>query len=118
MNDVNARQKGSCRGNRRLLTTLMMGTALWLGAFPAVLPPMQAAAQTARAHRFDIPAQPLNRSLRALAEQTGVQIAYETAVASGATAPAVQGTMSTEQALAKTQGFTARRVPGVLIVIS
>ncbi|QRI62480.1 TonB-dependent receptor [Shinella sp. PSBB067] len=101
MNDVNARQKGFRRGDRRLLTTLMTGTALWLGALPMVLPPMQAAAQTARAHRFDIPAQPLNRSLRALAEQTGVQIAYETAVASGATAPAVQGTMSTEQALAR-----------------
>ena len=96
-----ARQRGSRRAHRRLFTVMMMGTTLSLGAIPVVLPPVEAAAQTARAHRFDIPAQPLSRSLRTLAEQTGVQIAYETSIASGAMAPAVRGTMSAEQALAR-----------------
>lgn len=91
----------SWRSHRRLLTTLTMSTALCLGAFPTALPVPQAAAQTARAHSFNIPRQPLNRALRALANQTGVQIAYQTSIAAGATAPAVTGTMSTEQALAQ-----------------
>src|SRR5690606_5292112 len=45
--------------------------------------------------------QPLGRALRTLAGQSGVQIAYRTAIASGATAPAVRGTMTTEQALSR-----------------
>src|SRR5690606_28107095 len=61
----------------------------------------QAAAQAARTHNFSIASQPLNAALRALADQTGVQIAYATSVAAGAIAPAVSGTMSTEDALAR-----------------
>ncbi|MFC7397824.1 TonB-dependent siderophore receptor [Chelatococcus sp. GCM10030263] len=99
MNDDSAGQTISRRAHRPLLTTLMMNTALCLGALATVLPIPQAAAQTARTHSFNIPSQPLNRALRSLADQTGVQIAYQTSVAAGATAPAVAGMMSTEQAL-------------------
>ncbi len=100
MNKDSAAHDISRRAHRRLLTALMMSTALYLGVFPAVLPVPQAAAQTARAHSFNIPRQPLNRALRSLADQTGIQIAYQTSIAAGTTAPAVTGTMSTEQALA------------------
>jgi iron complex outermembrane receptor protein len=88
-------------GHRRLLTTLMMTTALCMGAAPTALPVRQAAAQAQRTHTFNIPSQPLNRALRLLADQSGVQLAYRTAVASGATAPGVNGTMTTEQALSR-----------------
>lgn len=79
----------------------MMSTSLCLAALPTVLSVPQAAAQTGRSHSFNIPSQPLNRALRSLANQTGVQIAYQTSIAAGATAPAVNGNMSTEQALAQ-----------------
>lgn len=89
------------RVNGRLLSALMMGSALSLGSLAAMLPVSQAVAQMARTHSFDIPGQPLARALRALADQSGLQIAYSTAVASGIQAPAVAGTMTTEQALSR-----------------
>lgn len=97
----NAAQNGINRGYRRLLVTLMMSTALWAGPFSPLLPLVPASAQSARTHSFNIPSQPLNRALRALADQSGVQIAYQTSIASGAVAPAVSGTMTTEQALSR-----------------
>lgn len=96
-----AGQRAFRRSHRRLLTTLMMSTALCMGALPTVMPVSQAAAQTAGMHTFDIPSQPLDRALRSLSNQTGVQIAYQTSIAAGATAPRVSGTMTTEQALAR-----------------
>lgn len=101
MTDHRTSQNGSRHAHRRLLTTLMMSTALCLGALPAVLLIPQAVAQAARTHSFNIPSQPLNAALRSLANETGVQIAYETSVAAGTIAPAVSGTMSTEDALAE-----------------
>lgn len=100
MNDIAEKAPGRC-ASRRLLTTLMMSTALYAGAPVLPLPIQQAAAQTARTHGFNIPSQPLNRALRALADQSGVQIAYQTSIASNALAPAVSGTMTTEQALTR-----------------
>src|SRR5690606_5480766 len=44
-----------------------------------------------------------------LANQAGVQIAYQSSIAAGTTAPAVTGTMSTEQALAQLLSGTALR---------
>ncbi len=108
MND-SAAPNISRRAHRRPLTTLMMSTALCLGAFPAVLPLPQAAAQAARTHSFNIPSQPLSSALRSLANQAGVQIAYQSSIAAGTTAPAVTGTMSTEQALAQLLSGTALR---------
>ncbi|MGV6873088.1 TonB-dependent siderophore receptor [Pseudochelatococcus sp. B33] len=101
MTDTRAGRAVSRCAHRRLLTTLMMSTALCLGTFPALLPVGHAAAQTARVHSFNIPGQPLNSALRALADQAGVQIAYRTAIASGTTAPTVQGTMTTEEAISR-----------------
>jgi outer membrane protein OmpA-like peptidoglycan-associated protein/outer membrane protein W len=48
---------------------------------------------------FDIPAQPLGSALTALAVQANSQIFFEQAPVAGFTAPAVSGSMSTEQAL-------------------
>jgi outer membrane receptor for ferrienterochelin and colicins len=100
MTDDSAGRDITRQAHRRLLATLMVTTALCLGALPGVLPAQQASAQAARTHDFSIPSQPLSASLRALAGQTGVQIAYETSVAAGTIAPAVSGSMSTEDALA------------------
>lgn len=86
--------------HRGMLATMLMSTALGMGMLPA-LPMPQAEAQASQTHSFTIPSQPLGRALRSLADQSGLQIAYETAVAVGNTAPAVNGTMSTEQALTR-----------------
>jgi iron complex outermembrane receptor protein len=100
MNDgAGKRDFQAARG--RFLRSLLVGTALCVVALPPVMTTTPAAAQTAGTHNFDIPGQPLGRALRTLAGQSGVQIAYRTAIASGATAPAVRGTMTTEQALAR-----------------
>lgn len=84
---------------RRLLAGILSGTALPLAALSPVMP-TPALAQAAQ-HDFDIPAQPLNRALRTLAEQSGLQLAYRSAVAAGTQAPALRGRMSTAQALAR-----------------
>lgn len=89
------------RGHRQWSAALMMRTAFCLTALLAALPMIQAVAQTVGTRTFNIPGQPLNRALRDLADQSGVQLAYRTSVASGATSPAVSGTMSTEQALSR-----------------
>jgi iron complex outermembrane receptor protein len=81
--------------------TLMMGTALCALPVSPLLPLSPAAAQTARTHKFNIPSQPLNRALRALADQSGVQIAYQTSVASGAIAPMVVDTITTQEAIGR-----------------
>ncbi len=48
---------------------------------------------------LDIPAQRLDRSLNALAQQTGTRILFSTDAAEGRQAAAVQGRMSVAQAL-------------------
>lgn len=83
------------------LRSLAVSTALGCAILPVALSGRPAQAQSARAHDFNIASQPLNRALRALADQSGVQLAYRTAIASGAVTPAVRGTMTTEQALAR-----------------
>lgn len=91
-----------CRAARgRVLAGFLTGTALCVGALPVALTPTALWAQSSATHDFDIPAQRLNRALRALAAQSGVQIAYRTSVAAGAMAPAVRGRMNTGQALAR-----------------
>lgn len=88
-------------GHRRWSAALMMRTAIGLTALLAALPISPAVAQATDTRPFNIPSQPLNRALRDLADQSGVQLAYRTSVASGATSPAVSGTMSTKQALSR-----------------
>ena len=85
---------------RGLLASLMTSTALCLAVVPASMP-KTAYAQTAQTHRFNIPSQPLNRALRLLADQSGIQLAYQTSVASGTNSPALSGTMTSEEALVR-----------------
>lgn len=85
---------------RGLLASLMTNTALCLAVVPALMP-KTAYAQTTQTHRFNIPSQPLNRALRLLADQSGIQLAYQTSVASGTTSPALSGAMTSEEALAR-----------------
>lgn len=85
---------------RGLLASLMTSTALCLAVVPASMP-KAAYAQTTQTHRFNIPSQPLNRALRLLADQSGIQLAYQTSVASGTNSPALSGTMTSEEALVR-----------------
>lgn len=96
-----AGKRGFQAGRGGFLRHLLVGTALCVVALPPVAAIAPAAAQTAGTHDFKIPGQPLGRALRTLAGQSGLQIAYRTAIASGTTAPAVRGTMTSEQALAR-----------------
>ena len=85
---------------RGLLASLMTSTALCLAVVPASMP-KAAYAQTTQTHRFNIPSQPLNRALRLLAEQSGIQLAYQTSVASGTNSAALSGVMTSEEALSR-----------------
>lgn len=82
--------------------TLLMGTALWPGALPGFSGMPVALGQSARSIDFDQPGMPLGQALRRIADRAGLQVAYRTAVASGASAPALRGTMTAEEALATT----------------
>lgn len=60
----------------------------------------QAASSSIQAqHVFDLPADTLVATLDRIARQSGQEIAYVPALASGLRAPAIQGTMSAEQAV-------------------
>lgn len=89
-------------GNRaQLVRALLVGTALGAG-LPLAGVVATAQAQTAAArHNINIPAQPLGAALRQLASQTGLQIAFGTAEIGSLKAPAVSGSLSADQALAR-----------------
>lgn len=76
----------------------MTGTALGFGALGFVAVPAPAQAQSSTIE-LNIPAQPLASALRAFAQQSGIQIAYRTAIAAGAQAPALRGSLTANQAL-------------------
>ncbi|MBE1205873.1 TonB-dependent receptor [Aminobacter carboxidus] len=84
----------------RLLARLLVGTALGAGMLIVAAPMSVAHAQSAtRAQSINLPAQPLGQSLKQLAAQTGLQIAFGTAEIGSARAAAVSGNLSPEQAL-------------------
>lgn len=88
------------RASGRLLARLLVGTALGAGMLTAGTAMSVAHAQSAtRAQSISLPAQSLGQSLRQLAAQTGLQIAFGIADVGGAAAPAVSGNLSPEQAL-------------------
>ncbi|SHM74275.1 iron complex outermembrane recepter protein [Roseibium suaedae] len=90
--------KGS-RTRSSALRMLMAGVAV--GAVGvAAFPPHSVYAQAQRTYNFNIESAPLSRALRQFSMQSGVQIAYETAIASNVTAPAIKGQMSSQDALA------------------
>ncbi|MDP9900701.1 TonB-dependent siderophore receptor [Variovorax ginsengisoli] len=83
--------------------TLVLACAAALPAFAvpgmAVAQPSQAAVE--RPLQLSIPAQPLALTVDALARQAGVGIGFDASLAVGKTAPAMQGTMTLRQALAR-----------------
>jgi len=93
--------QGARSTQRSLSTALMLGTALCLGAQLPQAVVETAAAQETTTHTFEIPAGPLTQALRKLADQSGLQIAYSTDIASSQTAPAITGTMTAEDALTR-----------------
>ena len=97
----------ACAGNRgmALVAALMVTTALVtpLAVSPALAQQAMAAtpkvAQLQGEQDFDIPAQPLTDALVAFGQQSGVQVTVDGTVARSVSAPAVQGIMTSEQAL-------------------
>ncbi|WP_342052311.1 MULTISPECIES: TonB-dependent siderophore receptor [unclassified Cupriavidus] len=77
-----------------------------------VLAAMLAAGAIAQgvARAIDIPAQPLAQSLAALARQSDTQILFATSLADGLSAPAVRGTLTVEDALARMLAGSRLRV--------
>jgi iron complex outermembrane receptor protein len=86
-------------------TTVM---ALAIGQTPAV-----AMAQTVRAKTtIQIPAQPLEQSLKDVARRTGVNILYSPALVSGRKASAINGTMTAEDAVSRLIAGTNLKIVG------
>lgn len=69
------------------------------GARDGAQPQDQLEAQSGRTLTFDIPAQPLPRALTEFGRQSGVQVAFDPAAATGKTSVALGGTMTPEEAL-------------------
>lgn len=87
-------------GNNRLSQRVIQGLALLASSM--VLPGV-ASAQSAT-YRLDIPAQALDKSLNALAQQTGSRVLFATDIAAGRQAPALHNQLSVEQALEQLTG--------------
>ena len=52
-----------------------------------------------RSYDLSISAQPLSTALRALAEQSGLEVVYESALVAGMSSPELRGTLTAEQAV-------------------
>lgn len=98
-----------------LAAALTCGLSGWAPAAQAQTPATAAAAK-----RFDIPGQPLAAALAAFAEQSGLKLAYPAELLAGKTAPAVQGTLSPDEALARLlagSGLRSRAAGGGALAI-
>ena len=99
---------------RPILLSGLAAAAIVAGAAAS---PVQAQDQT---HNFDIPAQNLGGTLRALAEQSRAQIIFDGNAVAGKRSPALKGRYSVDAALAillRGSGLTAaRNAEGVLVV--
>lgn len=93
-------------GNNRLSQRVIQGLALLASSM--VLPGV-ASAQSAT-YRLDIPAQALDKSLNALAQQTGSRVLFATDIAAGRQAPALHNQLSVEQALEQLTGRSGLQV--------
>ncbi len=86
----------------------------------AILAPMSPAiAAQAQVQHYDLPAQPLAESLRALSLSSGQSIAAPAELLRGVTAPALKGDYTVDQALAALlagSGLTARRTRGGIVI--
>ncbi|MCD9033164.1 TonB-dependent receptor [Luteimonas sp. Y-2-2-4F] len=97
-------------------SALSLGIATALGAAPA-----HAQAEQARAtYGFDLPAQPLADSLRAIARQTGANVLFESKDVEGVAAPALRTTATASEAIERVlagTGLSARRTaPGTVVI--
>ena len=84
-----------------LLLALAIASLLMAAPLQAEQQPVSAAEQLAAEQRFGIPAQPLADALLAFGQQSGIQITIDGALARNASAPAVRGTMTGEEALTR-----------------
>jgi len=83
---------------RNRVSLMALSVAAGLGvAGVGIAPP--ASAQQGQTQSISIPSQPLSAALLALAEQTGLEILFDTRLVEGLAAPAVQGNYTPEQAL-------------------
>lgn len=97
----------------------MIGVSLLALAVPAV-PQAAMAQQAPAAMAFDIPAQSLDKSLRAFSRATRQQIVFDDAAVHGKQAPAIQGTMPAPaalDALLAGSGLVAQRGPSGIIMV-
>ncbi|TCP82820.1 iron complex outermembrane receptor protein [Rhizobium sp. PP-CC-2G-626] len=83
----------------RLLPALMAGVTIGFAGLENAGMGSPAQAQTNQTRAFDIQASSLSRALRQFSQQSGVQVAYSTAIASSVSAPAVKGPLTPEDAL-------------------
>jgi len=100
----NSRRRAAAPASRRAVRPLAALAPLFAAMLTA-----GAIAQSA-ARPIDIPAQPLAQSLAALARQGDAQILFASGLAEGVRAPAVRGTLTTEDALARMLAGSGLRV--------
>ena len=93
-------------GNNRLSQRVTQGLALLASG---LLLAGAANAQSAT-YRLDIPAQALDKSLIALAQQTGSRVLFATDIAEGRQAPALHNRLTVEQALEQLTGRSGLQV--------
>lgn len=100
------------RGRRLRITLLTAGLSLVLAAGGA----------NAQSRHYDIPAQPLSKSLQAFGRASNVQIIFTEDLVRGRTAPALKGGFTTEAALDRLlekSGLRAQRTPtGAVMIVS
>lgn len=97
-----------------LVRTLLSGAALTV----APLVPAVAAVQAAAAH-YHLPAEDLATTLRGIGRQSGIDILFTPDEVAGRTAPAVDGDLTLDQALARAlagSGLAARHANGAVII--
>ena len=70
-----------------------------LGTFLSLIAVGPAAAQPAETRAFEIPRQSLSSALLAFAEQSELEVLFDTRIAQGKTSPGVRGSYTSEQAL-------------------
>lgn len=103
------------RGTKELLALCLGGTALV--ATSATV----ASAQQAGRHFYDLPAQPLARSIRAIATATGQSIVAPADLIADRQAPALKGIFSVEEALDRLlagSGLQARRSGSAFVLMA
>lgn len=111
----------ACFGRHRpsLLAAALLAVTAWGGA-PSAAHAQAAAANAAAARQsFDIPSQPLASALLSYTEATGVQLVMSGDIARGKTAPALRGSYTRDEAMARLlagSGLGYRRSGNTLIV--